>query len=77
MTSAGVGSESVIYASRAALVTHLEGSAEDELIQLWQDFSSIFQHSKGTDRLIVPSLESFGFLLACGIWKSTDPALLK
>ena len=77
MTSAGVGSESVLCASRAALVTHLEGAAENELVQLWQDFSGIFQRSKGADRLVVPSLETFGFLLACGIWKSIDPTRLK
>ena len=77
VTSAGVGSESVICASRAAWVAHLERAVDEELIQLWHDFSSIFQRSKESDRLAVPSLELFGFFLACGIWKSIHPAALQ
>ena len=66
VTSAGVGSESLLRASRAALVDYAEHLSITDLVALCQDLIEIIRQHIADDRLIVPALEVVAFLFDAG-----------
>jgi hypothetical protein len=72
-TSAGVGSESVLCASRAAIVAYVRYSSKQQRISLWDDCFALIRFSLEDERLSVPSLELVGFLLENGAWDGIEP----
>ncbi|MCJ1390931.1 hypothetical protein MMC18_003792 [Xylographa bjoerkii] len=66
VTSAGAGSEAILFASRAAIVQTMERTPPDELPPIWNCLQSILQTEIQNERLVVPVLEVLGFLLAAG-----------
>ncbi|MCJ1435609.1 hypothetical protein MMC27_004983 [Xylographa pallens] len=76
VTSAGAGSETILLASRAAIVDTLEGIPLGERVTLWDCFLRIIHTKIRNERLVVPVLEVLGFLLATGLYGNTVPGLL-
>ncbi len=68
MTSAGGGSESLLKASRSALVDYAEQLPMDELVHLLQDLTEIVRQHITNDRLVVPTLEVLSFLFDAGLF---------
>jgi len=66
VTSAGVGSETILSASRAAMIQTMEKMPLNELSTLWDCLLSIVQTEIHNERLLIPVLEVMGFLLATG-----------
>ena len=67
VTSIGVGSESVLRASRAALSLYLEAADKDTLVAVCQCFENLLRENLTNERLIVPTLESIAFVLDTNI----------
>ena len=63
VTSAGSGSESVLRASRAAISRYLAGLDKDELLAMSNAFLTLLRDSYNHERLTVPILETWAFLL--------------
>ncbi|MCJ1477614.1 hypothetical protein MMC13_006287 [Lambiella insularis] len=76
ITSAGVGSESVLCASRAAMVTAIELFNTDGLVILWDCLADILKRSVEKERLILPLLEVLRFLSSVRVWETVDDDLL-
>lgn len=77
VTTAGVGSESLLCTTRATLLDHLERVDEDLLVLLWQDLLSALQLVAQKERLTIPAFEVLCFLLENDVWGSLRPRLLK
>ena len=77
ITSAGIGSEAVLRASRRAIVLHLEQLPEPELLKFATDFLQVFKEGLQSERLIIPSLEVCGFLLEYGVFERLPVSTLK
>lgn len=67
LTSAGAGSESLLRSSRAALVHYAEDLEVHELVLFCKCLTSIIRESISNDRLLVPALDTLGFLFDAGI----------
>ncbi|MCJ1383831.1 hypothetical protein MMC17_006945 [Xylographa soralifera] len=76
VTSAGAGSETILLASRAAIVHTMEGIPLEERATLWDCLLSILQSGIQNERLVVPVLEVLGFLLATGLYGNSVQGLL-
>ena len=68
ISSAGVGSESVVQASRNALLNALdllpsEHDSQFSLLTVGNNLSEIFKNNLNNDRVMLPLLEVFAFLL--------------
>ncbi|SLM39571.1 Tubulin-specific chaperone D, C-terminal [Lasallia pustulata] len=77
VTSAGVGSESLLRASRAALVDYAEHLHIADLVALCQDLMEILRRHIADDRLIIPALEVVAFLLDAGQFQRINNVELK
>ena len=77
VTSVGAGSETVLLASRAAIVHTMEGIPFGERVTLWDCLLRIIHPDSQNERLVVPVLEVLGFLLATGLHGNTVPDLLE
>lgn len=77
VTTAGVGSESLLCTTRATLLAHLEQVHEDLLILLWQDLLRALQLDAQKERLTIPMLEMLSFLLGNGVWGRLDSSVLE
>ena len=77
VTTAGVGSESLLCTTRATLLDYLEQVQEDLLILLWQDLSRALQLDGQKERLTIPVLEMLSFLLGNGVWGRLDSSVLE
>ncbi|MCJ1404523.1 hypothetical protein MMC11_007749 [Xylographa trunciseda] len=64
VTSAGAGSETILSASRAAIIQSLERMPPNELSTFWDCLLSIVRSEIHNERLLIPVLEVIGFLLA-------------
>ena len=65
----GAGSESILCASRAALVTYLEDVNSSDLMTFWQSVSGILRNNTTNERLVVSVLEALAFLLETGLFE--------
>ena len=74
ITSAGVGSESLLRASRSALVDYAENLPASELVALCQDLLEVVRQNIANDRLIIPSLEVIAFLFDAGQFQRVNDA---
>lgn len=63
ISSAGIGSETLIRSSRVALAIYLDASSASELAKLSADLLTIMNKYVTVDRVIVPALAVFAFLL--------------
>lgn len=78
MTSAGVGSESLLHASRLALVDYLEvASAKAQAPNLCSDLVELLGRCLANDRLAIPILEVIGFLFDAGTIDELDDVSFK
>lgn len=83
VTSAGVGSESVLLASRRALADFAESlplhdpTTDSRFTQsdLREGFKSLLHQNLSNDRILIPTLESLGFLLEANLLGVTPPVL--
>lgn len=66
ITSAGVGSESLLRASRASLVDHAEHLSIADLVSMLEDLVEIVRQHVADDRLIISALEVVAFLFDAG-----------
>lgn len=71
VTSAGVGSESILCASRAAMVTAIESSPHEYFVTFWECLLDLLKRNMGLERLAVPLLEVLGFILSIDVWDNT------
>lgn len=67
VTSAGSGSESILYASREAFVAYTVGCSRSELAMYCTNIVDIMQDNLSNDRLVVPTVEFLGFLFDAGL----------
>ena len=70
VTAAGTGSESLVHASRTALVQYILQLAQVELEFFCADLVDILRRhidSKHKERLQIPTMEVISFLLEAGI----------
>jgi hypothetical protein len=67
LTSAGAGSESLLQSSRAALVHYVGQLEVHELVLFCKCFTGIIRGSISNERLLVPALDTLGFLFDAGI----------
>ncbi len=73
VTSAGVGSESLLCASRLALVDYVGGVSQDHrILNLCNDLTELLRRSLASDRLAIPVLEVLGFLFDAGIFQQLE-----
>lgn len=63
ISSAGIGSETLIRSSRVALAIYIDASSATELANLSTDLLMIMSKYVTVDRVIVPALAVFAFLL--------------
>lgn len=63
ISSAGVGSESLVRSSRVALATYIDTLSASELARLSADLLTIISRGVSDDRIIVPALAVVAFLL--------------
>ena len=77
VTSASSGAETVLLASRAAIVQTMEGLPLEERVTHWNCLLSLLESKKQNERLVVPVLEVLGFLLATTLCGNTAPGLLE
>ena len=78
MTSGGVGSESLLRASRLALVDYIEGdSHEARALNLFNDLTELLGRCLSNDRLAIPILEAFSFLFDAGVFEGVDDVSFK
>ncbi|KAI9830641.1 MAG: hypothetical protein M1819_005451 [Sarea resinae] len=86
ITSAGVGSESVLRASRLALaryadslpLTYEAGSADsNSLISLFNDLSTVLRENSTNDRVAIPMLEVLGYLCDARITQKLEGSNFK
>ena len=68
VTTAGVGSESLLCTTRATLIGHLQRMHQDLLLLLWQDLLHGLQLGEPKERLTIPVLGVLGFLIENGVW---------
>ena len=73
LTSAGAGSESLLRSSGAALVQYTEGLSADSLVVFCECLTSIIQEHINNDRLLVPALNTLGFLFDAGVMQRLPP----
>ena len=71
VTSAAAGSETILCASRAAMVKALEGMPLNELASFWDCLLITLKSEVQNERLVVSVLEVLGFVLASGIYGNT------
>lgn len=67
VTSAGSGSESILYASRQAFVAYTVGWSPSELATYCTNIVDIMQNNLSNDRLVVPTADFLGFLFDAGV----------
>lgn len=68
VTSAGVGSEKLLRASRLALVDYLECALpEARALNLCNDLTELLGRRLSNDRLAIPILEVLSFLFDAGV----------
>ena len=67
VTSAGSGSESILYASREAFVAYTIDCSPSELARYCTNIVDIMQDNLPNDRLVVSTVEFFGFLFDAGV----------
>ncbi|KAI9878754.1 MAG: hypothetical protein M1830_010607 [Pleopsidium flavum] len=73
VTSAGVGSESLLRASRLALVDYLGVVSDDHrILNICNDLTELLRRNLASDRLAIPLLEVLGFLFDAGILQQLD-----
>jgi len=78
VTSAGVGSESLLRSSRLALVDYLESAPpEARALELCNDLTELLGRSLSNDRLAIPILEVVGFLFDARTLEGFDDASFK
>ncbi|KAI9852129.1 MAG: hypothetical protein M1838_001753 [Thelocarpon superellum] len=80
VTSAGVGSEPVLRASRAALACFADDRADQarfSVYDLGKVMTQVIRQNLHADRVLVPALETLAFLLECGVLQSLDDARFK
>lgn len=78
VTSAGVGSESLLRSSRLALVDYLESaSSEAPARKLCDDLTELLGRCLSNDRLAIPILEVIGFLFDARTLVGFDDASFK
>ena len=77
ISSAGVGSESGLRASRAALADALNNLDDPALLDVCTDILDIFQGNMANDRIIIPLLEVVAFLFDLGILQRLSSSLFK
>lgn len=71
ITSAGVGAESLLVASRLALVDYLsESSHEPRTLNICNDLTDLLARNVANERLAVPVLEVIAFLFEAQIYQS-------
>ena len=63
ISSAGIGSETLIRSSRLALAIYIDACSVTELAKLYTDLLMIMNKYVTVDRVIVPALAVFAFLL--------------
>lgn len=69
ISSAGMGSESLVQTSRKALADALNGLSDDKLVTVFTEFTIILKESISVDRVVLPLLEVFSFLLDVQIFQ--------
>lgn len=67
VTSAGGGSESVMQSSRTALLLHADQASASGLTRIFVILAKIIESRVSDERMIVPTLLTFGFLLDAGV----------
>lgn len=67
VTSAGGGSESVMQSSRTALLLHADQASASGLTRIFVILVKIIESRVFDQRMIVPALVVFGFLLDAGV----------
>lgn len=78
VTSAGVGSESLLRASRLALVDYVESVSPDaRALNLGNDLTELLGRCLSNDRLAIPILEVIGFLFDAGVLEGFNDAAFK
>ena len=76
MTSAGVGSESLLHASRLALVDYIENN-QSRSSSVCIHLSELLEQHLSNDRLATPTLEVVAYLLDAGAFQGLDDGLIK
>lgn len=78
VTSAGVGSESLLRASRLALVDYITvDPQEHRILNFCTDLTELMRDHLGNDRLAIPILEVLAFLFDAGIFQQVEVASFK
>ena len=73
LTSAGAGSESLLRSSRAALIRYTEHLPILSLVGFCRCFTVIIQEHMSNERLLVPALDTLGFLFEAGVMQRLPP----
>ena len=77
VTSAGAGSETILLASRAAIVQTMEELPLEQRATIWDCLLNIIQIKIQNERLVIPVLEVLGFLLSTNLDGNTLSDLLE
>ncbi len=73
LSSSGAGSESLLRSSRAALVHYTEQLPTHSFIAFCKTFTAIIHDNISNDRILLPALDTLGFLFDAGIMQRLNP----